>query len=245
MDNQVSPRTLNSKTTNVNTLGFYSAILATVMTVVTFTIAFLTPPLSGPGCTGSCFTYPYTDIASRFPRDYWWMYPAILLTFVYFVLIVCIHYHAPQEKKIFSHIGLSFALVSAAVLIIDYFVQVSVIPPSLANGETDGIALITQFNPHGIFIALEEIGYLFMSAAFLFLAPVFSGPNRIDRAIRWIFILSFILTIISLVISSIYYGINREYLFEIVAISINWTALIISGILLSVVFKRVMRKSQR
>lgn len=108
---------------------------------------------------------------------------AILLTLVYPVLIVCIHHYAPQEKKIFSHIGLSFALISAAVLIVDYFVLVSVIQPSLVMGENEGIALITQFNPHGIFIALEEIGYLLMSVAFLFLAPVLSGRNRLERAI--------------------------------------------------------------
>ena len=49
--------------------------------------------------------------------------------------MVCIHYYAPVEKKVFSHIGLSLALISAIVLIIDYFVQVSVIQPSLVNGE--------------------------------------------------------------------------------------------------------------
>jgi hypothetical protein len=241
MKNQTSSKTLNPTSNNVNSLGFYAAILTTVLTVVTFGIAFLTPPLSGPGCQGSCFEYPYTDIVSRFPRDYVWMYSAILLAFIYFVLMGCIHHYASPEKKIFSQIGLSFALISAAVLIIDYFVQVSVIQPSLVRGETEGIALLTQFNPHGIFIALEEVGFLMMSVAFLFFAPVFSAPNGLERAIRWIFILSFVLTILSLLIISIQYGINREYRFEIVAISINWIALIVSGILLSLVFGRAIR----
>ena len=39
------------------------------------------------------------------------------------------------------------------------------------------------------------------------------------------------------------YGINREYLFECVVIMIDWIVLIVSGILLSVVFKRAMRMS--
>jgi hypothetical protein len=240
MTTQNPSTALNSTTNNVNSLGFYTAILAAVLTVVTFGIAILTPPLSGPGCQASCFEYPYTDIISRFPRDYLWMYPAMLLAFIYFVLMVCIHHYASPEKKIFSQIGSSLALVAAAVLIIDYFVQVSVIQPSLVNGETEGIALLTQFNPHGIFIALEEVGFLMMSVAFLFFAPVFSGPSGLERAIRWIFLLSFILTILALVIISIQYGINREYRFEIVAISINWLALIVSGILLSRVFKRAI-----
>jgi hypothetical protein len=244
MKNQItSSKTVNSVTNNANLLGFYAAILTTVVTVVTFGISIFTPPISGPFCKGSCIEYPFTNIVSRFPIDYVWMYPAILLTLIYVVLMVCIHHYASKEKKIFSHIGLSFALISATVLIIDYFIQISVIQPSLVNGETDGIAILTQYNPHGIFIALEDIGYLMMSVAFLCIAPVFSRTNRLESAIRWIFIISFILTIISLIIISILYGINREYRFEVAVITINWTVLIVSGILLSVVFKRAMRMS--
>jgi hypothetical protein len=36
------------------------------------------------------------------------------------------------------------------------------------------------------------------------------------------------------------YGIFREYRFEIAAISFNWLALIVSGIILSVVVRRAM-----
>lgn len=244
MKNQVTTfRTADSVTYNANLLGFYAAIITTVVTAVTFGIAIFTPPLSGPFCVGSCFNYPYTDTVSRFPRDFIWMYFAILLTLIYVVLMVCIHYYASKEKKIFSQIGLSFALISATVLIIDYFIQISVIQPSLVNGETDGIAILTQFNPHGIFIALEEIGYLMMSFSFLCIAPVFSGTNRLETAVRWIFIISFIITILSFIIISILFGINREYIFEVVVIVIDWIVLIVSGILLTVVFKRALRMS--
>ncbi|MCI0714215.1 MAG: hypothetical protein L0154_28930, partial [Chloroflexi bacterium] len=147
----------------VYNLGFYTAIAITILTIITFGIAFLTPPLSGPSCTDSCYEYPYHDIASRFPRDYYWMYPAMVLTLLFVVLLVIIHHYAADNRKVFSQIGLSFGLIAAAALLVDYFVQVSVIPPSLENGETDGIALLTQFNSHGAFIALEEVGYLMMS----------------------------------------------------------------------------------
>ncbi len=228
---------------NSNLLGFYTAITTSLLTLVTFGIAIFTPPLSGPFCTGSCVEYPFTNIISRFPRDYYWMYPAILLSLIFIVLVVCIHHYAPKEKKVFSQIGLSFALISASVLITDYFIQISVIQPSLLNGETDGIAILTQYNPHGIFIALEEVGYLMMSITFLCIAPVFSGINSLESGIRRIFITSFILTIISLIIFSASYGIHREYRFEVAVITINWIVLIVSGLLLSVLFKRAMRIS--
>jgi len=156
----------------------------------------------------------------------------------YIILSVCIHYCAPAEKKIYGHIGLVFALISATILIADYFLQLSVIQPSLLNGETDGIAMLTQYNPHGIFIALEDLGYLLMSFSFLFIALVFSG-SRLEKSIRMVFMSGFVLTILSLVIISFMYGIHREYRFEVISISINWLVLIVSGILLSRFYKKI------
>jgi hypothetical protein len=59
-------------------------------------------------------------------------------------------------------LGIVFATISCTLLVGDYFIQISVIQPSLLKGETDGIALLTQYNPHGIFIALEEVVTLFV-----------------------------------------------------------------------------------
>ena len=187
---------------NNSKVGFYSAILTTLLALVTFGIAIFTPPLSGPYCVDGCFSYPYTDIASRFPRDYIWMYPAILLSIVYYVLMISIHYFAANDKKIYSHLGVSFALISTATLAIDYFLQVSVIQPSLLQGETDGIALLSQFNGHGIFIVLEEIGFFMMSMSMLFMAPVFAGKTKAEKAIRWLFISCFVLTAVSFTLVS-------------------------------------------
>jgi hypothetical protein len=225
--------------TNVNRLGYWSAILTTVLTLVTFGIAIFTPPLSGPYCTTGCYNYPFSDIVSRFPRDYYWMYPAILLSLVFYVLMTAIHYIAPKDKKIFSHIGLSFAFISSEVLVIDYFLQVSVIQPSLLKGEMDGVSLLSQFNPHGIFIVLEEIGFFMMSLSMLFMAPVFNEKTKVEKVIKWIFIGCFTLTILAFTLYSIFYGLFREYRFEVAVISINWLVLIVSGILLSIIFKKI------
>lgn len=161
------------------------------------------------------------------------------------MLIVCIHHRASLEKKIFSFIGLCFALMAASVLVSDYFIQISVIQPSLVNGETEGIPLLSQYNAHGIFIALEEIGYLLMSLSFLCIAPVFSKSDKLESAIRRVLVISFILIMVSLIIISFSYGIQREYRFEVAAITINWMMLIVSGIPLGVLFKRDMSKLGR
>lgn len=85
---------------------------------------------------------------------------------------------------------------------------------------------------------LEEIGYLLTALSFLFAAPVFSKLDRVERAIRWIFGLSFFLALTALVVVSISYGINRQDRFEVMIISIDWLVLLVNGVLLSVVFKR-------
>ncbi len=223
---------------NAKKIGFWSAVLTTVLTLITFGIAIITPPLGGPYCTTGCYSYPYSDITSRFPRDYYWMYPAILLVLAFYVLMVAVHYITQKDKKIFSHIGVSFALMSTVTFVIDYFLQISVIQPSLLQGETDGIALLSQFNAHGVFIVLEEMGFFMMSLSMLFMAPIFNGKTKVEKAIRWIFVGCFVLTILAFILYSIFYGIFREYRFEVAVISINWLALIVSGILLSIYFKR-------
>jgi len=228
------------ETKTASSVGFYAGILTTLLTVVTFIIAFNTPPLSGPGCTAGCFTYPYSDIASRFPRDYFWMYPSILLSLVYYVLMVAIHYFAPADKKVFSQIGMSFALISTATIVIDYFLQLSFIQPSVVLGETDGIALLSQFNPHGVFIVLEEIGFLMMSLSMLCMAPAIVGNTKVEKAIRWLFVACFTLNAIALSLYTVFYGIHREYRFELATISINWLTLITSGVLLSIMFGRAL-----
>jgi hypothetical protein len=72
-------------------------------------------------------------------------------------------HRCPQPRpgvalRIRGQIGLSFALIAAGVLLSIYFVQFSVVPVSLMNGQTEGIALLTQYNPYGVFIVLEELG---------------------------------------------------------------------------------------
>jgi hypothetical protein len=169
---------------------------------------------------------------------------AIVLALAYVTLMVSIHFYAPAQKKIFSQVGLSFALIAAAVLAIDYYVQFSVIPVSLQNNETEGLATLIQYNSHGVFLALEELGYLVMSLSFLFVAPVFANRSRLESVVRWIFVIAFVLVIVSLAAISIGYGLDRQDRFEVIVLSIDWLVLIVNGILLSRVFRRQLKEDE-
>ena len=109
------------------------------------------------------------------------------------------------------------------------------------NSETDGIALITQYSGRGLFIALEELGYITMRISFLFLAPVFSINKPLEKSIRIILISQFALTVCSFLFYTIEFGIDRSYRFEVATITINWGAAITVGILICVFIKRTLK----
>lgn len=221
-----------------NRLGFWSAVLTAILAASAFAVGIATPPRSGPFCLSACIPYPYTDVAAFVPRDYLWMYPGILLAMIFVVLIVCIHHYAEDDKKLLGQIGLSFASISAALIAIDYFIQLGVIQPSLLKGESESLSLFTQYNPHGIFIALEDLGYLMMSLALLFVSAVFVKSKGLERVIRWLFMVSSLIAIVALIGFSVIYGKDLEYRYEVTVLTINWITLIVGGVLLAILFKR-------
>lgn len=239
---------LTAKTNN--TVGFYAAVTTAVITIITFILAMFAIPISGSNCPKNCIDYPYLETVAQYPRDYVWMYPASIMLLAYVVLMVAIHFYVPLHKKIFSQIGQSVALMCAVILLMDYFVQFSVVPISLMSGETDGITLLMQYNPHGIFIALEELGYLLMSVSFLFMAFVFwrgggmkkPALSKVEVAVSIIFASSFVITWAGLFIVTLLFGLNRLDRFEVIAITVNWFALIINSILLSILFRRELKR---
>ncbi len=134
--------------------GWWAAILTSLCTLVFAAISIATPARSGPFCaTWGCVPYPYTAVAQFIPGDYFWLIPGILLALLFVLLFACIHSFAHEGRKLFSRIALVFAGAYALVIIADYFSQLTIVMPSLQAGETAGLSLFTQYNPHGFFIA--------------------------------------------------------------------------------------------
>jgi hypothetical protein len=179
-------------------------------------------------------------MSEQWPGDYLWMYPAMLLMLAFVALFAAAYEYAHPARKVYSLIGLCVATVAAAVLLIDYFVQVTVLQPSLEKGQLDGWAMLTQYTPSGVFIALEELGYLLMSVALLCVAAVFVQKSRLERTIRWLVVVSFAAVILALVIVSALRGIDRGDVFEIAVITMVWSTLIVAGPLVAVVFRRAV-----
>jgi hypothetical protein len=112
--------------------------------------------------------------------------PSLLLAPMFVLMMACIHNQAPQEKKILSQLGFSFAIVCAAILAIHYYIQLTVVQQGLLSNETAGIWLFSSPNPHSLFWTFAALGYGFMGIALLFVAPVFAEKS--DQSIKWLFV---------------------------------------------------------
>ena len=219
-------------------LGYYAAILTAVIAAAFAAAGIATPPRSGPFCAGACIPAPYTAVSRFIPGDYLWLIPGILLAPTFVGLMACIHSLATERRRTLSLVALSFAAIYAVVILVNYFVQFTVVIPSLQSAETQNLSLFTQYNPHGFFIALEVLAYLMMSIALLVAAPVFVR-GRIERAIRWLFILGFALTVAAF---TTFWGVVRDLVAaEVTMLMINWAVLFAGGALLTIVFHRALR----
>jgi len=123
----------------------------------------------------------------------------------------------------------------------NYIIQIEVMQPSILKGEMEGLVLFSQYNPHGIFIALEDLGYLMMSLSFFCIAWVFTKSDKFGKALRNLLTVSPLIAFAVYITLSLIYGKNIEYRFEVFIITLNWITSIVMSILLSIYFKRAAR----
>lgn len=223
----------------VGRAGFWAAAATATTAVASLGLAVTTPPRSGPSCRTGCITYPYTDAAVFVPRDYLWMYPALLMAVAFLVLAVHIHGAVPAVRWPLSRTGVCFVAIGTGTLVVDYGLQLTVMQPGLRSGETEGLSALSQYNPHGIFIGLENIGYATLAVALLFLgAALRAAASRPGRAAGWVFTVSGAATLVALVTFAAYYRADLAYRFEVVSLLLTWLALLSGGVLLGVAFGR-------
>ena len=224
--------------------GLWVAPLVAAFGAAALVIGPSTPPRSGPFCSADCIGYPYTDAAAFVSRDYWWMYPGLALVISFLVLAVCLREWVPPQGKLPAAVAVVFATIGATVIAGDYGIQFAVLQPGLLSGETDGLSALSQYNPHGVFIALENVGYAAFGVAVLFLGGGLAGAaSRLERVVRWTFTVGGALIVVGLVLSAVIYRADLDYRFEVMSLSVTWLVLITSGVLLFFDFKGFREKA--
>jgi len=162
----------------VDELGFWSAVFASLLSIV-YVVAQVTEWLGLLGSAGGpeSASTPFGLIVL--------LTPSLLLGVAFAVLMVCVHYYAPDDRTVWSHVALVFATVYTVLISINYYVQLTFVVPHLLRGDATGVRVQPfLFVPFDSFLySVDLLGYSFMSLATLFAAFVFVGDG-IERIVR-------------------------------------------------------------
>jgi hypothetical protein len=162
---------------SAKSVGFWSAVLATVF-AITYDVGQIAEWLgwlgSGGGPESSSTPFGIVILLT----------PSLFLAPSFLLLVVCIHQLATPDRRIWSQAAIAFATIYAALISINYYVQLTWVGPRLAAGRIEGMEPFL-FVPFDSFLyAVDILGYSFMSVATLCAARVFVGGGQ-ERVVRW------------------------------------------------------------
>jgi hypothetical protein len=163
----------------VKRLGFPAAITAAVLGISWAVLAIAFPAADWSGVQDYASTFRTEQIIN--------VVPAFLLAPTMVVVMSSLHFYTPPEKRVFTLIGLSFTTMYAALIPSLYYLQMHTVRLNLLSGDLEGIALLALPNFHSIFMALDTLGYGFLSLGMIFASVTFSG-GRLQNWLRWLFL---------------------------------------------------------
>ena len=157
--------------------------------------------------------------------------PSLLLAPSFLALLVCVNALTPDERKIWSQLGVAFACVYVPLCVAAYIVELLVVEPRVMRGNTTETALLTIARGDSVFNAIDGIGYIFMCLSTLIAAPAFDH-SRLQRWIGRLFVVNGMLAVPIFII----YFVNRSFIWLAALWSITITGW---AILLAIHFRRV------
>lgn len=116
---------------------------------------------------------------------------ALLIAPCYVALTAVLYRDAPERQRVWTMLGIVFAVLYAGVVSLNYALQLTVVPrnPGLFAGWT------LELKPDSAFWALEVMGYAYMGLSALALFPALHG-SRPRRIAGWMFVINAIGSVI-------------------------------------------------
>ena len=148
-----------------------------------------------------------------------------------------IYLHATNANKIWGLLGLVFALIYAAILGYNYWIQLAVVAPAIVAGHTEGLIPFVIGSPVSIAFSLEGLGYSLMGLSMLFAGPVFSG-GKLETWIRRLLILN------GVQVAVVIAGFLEWWIVTMLSLVIWCLSFPVVSILLAILFRRTQRSSQ-
>lgn len=116
---------------------------------------------------------------------------SFLLAPAFVAMMTSIHHAAAPEKKVWSQLGLSFAIIYAVMCSLTYYVQLTFVKNNYLPIAEEATAPFV-FIPGTPIFAQDMLGYVFFCLATLAAGPVFTG-GKLETWIKWLFIFNGIL----------------------------------------------------
>ncbi len=211
------------------------------LAALTFLAGFFTPVPGGGFCTGSCAAYPFDDpalVRDFVPVSFYWMYPAIGMLLAQVVFTASLGVPGRAATRLPAILALAFTLIGVSVLVGDYAIQLAVVAPSLLHGEGAAVVALSLFNPHGVFVALEDVGYWTLGLAFLGVAAALGAATRAEQIARYVFLMGGILALGALPVLMVVLGPDLGYAYEILVITVVDLTLVVGGVCVALGYAR-------
>jgi hypothetical protein len=109
----------------------------------------------------------------------------LILPASFVAMMASVHYITPPEKRVLSHLGLSFAIAYTVMCSIAYYIQLVVVCTNSLGVSSDAMALFT-FTPGSAMFGIDMLGYTFLALATLVTSPVFGEGTR-ERWLKRLF----------------------------------------------------------
>ena len=101
---------------------------------------------------------------------------SLCIAFPFLIAMLALHYASPATSRFWSGAALSFSIIYATYVSLNYTVQLATVIPAVRAGTLDQIRVLEQ-TPHSLFWDVDALGYICMGFATLFGSFVFSGPG--------------------------------------------------------------------
>lgn len=101
----------------------------------------------------------------------------IILAWGFVAMMASVNRWAPREKRVWSQISLSFAIMYAVLVSACYYTQLTVVRAGAALLSREALNLLS-FNAGSVMFAVDMLGYTLMALSTWFAAPVFTGAKN-------------------------------------------------------------------
>ena len=165
-------------------IGYWNAVICVVLIALFYV-----------GMILSTILFPMTAISSI--QDYKSTFnnlqmipliPSFLFVLFFVVLMVSVKTYANENKKIWGQLSYSFSVISASILSLHYYIQLTIVRQGLLNNELTGLWQFSAPNPHSFFWVLSALGYGMMGISLLLAAQIFQDKS--EKIIKWLFIIN-------------------------------------------------------